>query len=99
MKKRRVYSEEFKREAVAMCKVAGARKSGVARNLGISSNTLYQWHMKYDSTDVEPDGSISSNVDLKRLVRENKRLTLELEILKKAIGIFSQELPKGTDLS
>lgn len=80
-----------------MCKVAGARKSGVARNLGISTNTLYLWLKKYDSPDGDSVVSIrNDNADLKRLINENKKLAVELEILKKGIGIFSQKLPTDT---
>lgn len=97
--KRRVYSEDFKIEAVAACLEPGANKSSIARNLELSLNTLHNWINKYgqkDSRNIDL-GSSANSVDadnrLKFLEKENKRLALELEILKKALGILTKELP------
>lgn len=98
--KRRVFTEEFKIEAVEMCLQPGANKSAIARNLGVNLNNLYFWLREYNSKDskvASSKGSLDSDKQFKHLEKENKRLALELEILKKAIGIFSKGLPGDTE--
>lgn len=47
MREQRVYSAEFKNQAIEMAMQPGAIKSGVARSLGISVSTLSGWIIKY----------------------------------------------------
>ena len=41
--KRRVYSEEFKREAVGMVQTGGRTQAQIAESLGISLSALNRW--------------------------------------------------------
>lgn len=91
---RRVYRDEFKSEAVKLAQRAGVPMSHTAKELGINAELLRRWVKEYG---VRGDGSRgmtpeehSENV---RLRRELKRLTEERDILKKAMGIFTRELP------
>ena len=43
MVEQRVYSEEYKAQAVEMAMQPGVTKAGVSRSLGINSNTLAGW--------------------------------------------------------
>jgi len=88
------YSEEFRKEAVCLAQEGSVSMAQVARELGVNHNTLYNWVEKYG---VKPDRSVGDDEDLaaenKRLRRELKRAELERDILKKAVSIFSKELP------
>jgi transposase len=94
MKKRRKYTAEFKEEAVKLITEQGYQVAEAARNLGINASMLGRW-----KREVEGDGpGVSGNGDLKtmqaemtRLRKENKRLKLEREILKKAAAFFARE--------
>ena len=44
MGKRRKYSSEFKREAVALASDPGLTKSQIARELGINASLLGRWN-------------------------------------------------------
>jgi transposase len=87
---RKVYTEEFKREAIRLAKERG-NIAATARDLGISDNTLQGWKLQMDKT---PDNPFPGNgnprdQELASLQRELARLKEENEILKKAVGIFT----------
>lgn len=94
-KKRRQFTKEFKIEAVRMVVEEGRRVSEVARELGISEALLGRWKKKFEEGKIDPfpgKGRLSpEDEELRRLRRENKRLRMEHEILKKAVAIFSEE--------
>ena len=88
------YTDDFKREAVRLFTVEGLSRKRVARDLGISLGTLRDWIHK-----LAPDGPVVSDKlpeaeQLRQLKRENERLRMERDILKKAVGIFSQTPPR-----
>ena len=89
-KKRRQYTKEFKIEAVRLIVEEGRRISEVARGLGISENLLHRWNKKYEEGKIEPfpgKGRLSpEDEELRQLRRENKRLRMERDILKKAVA-------------
>jgi transposase len=93
-RKRRSYNSEFKAEAVRLAEQGDIPAAQVARNLGIRPELLYKWISQYGK---KPDGKPSITPDehdeLIRLRREFKRVEMERDILKKAIGIFTKELP------
>jgi transposase len=87
---RRSYTEEFKREAVALVEKTGNR-SQVARELGIHMGLLKKWQEKINSNPDRPFPGKGNpqDIELHQLKKENARLKEEVEILKKAVGIFS----------
>ncbi|HOP81005.1 MAG TPA: transposase [Armatimonadota bacterium] len=94
--KRRQYSDEFKSEAVRMAENGEIPMSQVASNLGINAEMLRRWVRQF-GTKPNVDGARNLKPDehseLIRLRRELKRVTEERDILKKAMGIFTRELP------
>ena len=94
-KNRRQYTKEFKIEAVRLIVEEGRPISEVARELGIGENLLHRWKKKSEEGKIDPfpgQGRLSpEDEELRRLRRENKRLRMEHEILKKAVAIFSEE--------
>lgn len=87
----RRYPEEFKREAVGLVR-QGRSLRDVAESLGCSDQSLRIW-VKQAEVDVgERDGVTSGErEELRRLRRENARLTQEREILKRAAVFFAAE--------
>jgi transposase len=87
---RKSYTEEFKREAVALMEQSG-NKSKTARNLGIHVGLLKKWQEKLNGHPDRPFPGKGNpqDVELARMKKENARLKEEVEILKKAVGIFS----------
>ena len=93
--KRRKYTKEFKEEAVKLVTEQGYRISETARNLGINENMLSRWKQdqlrEKENNDFEPNGKSLLEIENRRLRKENKRLQMEREILKKAAAFFAKE--------
>ena len=95
---RRKYDRDFILQAVKMAQESG-NISETSRNLGIHENLLYTWKRKQEA---DPENAFPGKGHLKPLEEENRRLKRELErtqrerdILKKAVGIFSEPPPRG----
>lgn len=85
---RRVYSDEFKAEAVQMM-LDGHSAASVAENLGLSSTQcLYRWKAKLVREGGPAAASLESRV--RELEDELRRVERERDVLKKALAIFSQ---------
>ena len=87
---RRVFTEEFKRDAVRLLKERG-NTALVARDLGIHESVLSRWKKKLETSPEHPFPGQGNPQDpeLAQLKRENARLREGNEILKKAVGIFT----------
>ncbi len=93
-KKRRSFSKEFKLEAVKLVKTGGLSVSAAAQDLGICETSLRRWVHQHEVDHGEgPEGAMSSQEkeELRRLRRDNRRLRMEREILKKATAFFAKE--------
>jgi transposase len=86
------YSEEFRREAVRLLKTSGRSAPELARELGVSAQSLRNWRYRYGEAGARPDGLASEErEELLRLRRENRILAEEREILRKAAAFFAKE--------
>ena len=95
MKKRvrRKYSDEFKAEAVNLVTDQGYKIVEAARNLVIHDGVLKRWINQQSPEVVHVSQSTPKlQAELKQLRRENERLRMEREILKKAAAFFAKEL-------
>ncbi len=93
----RRYDREFKENAVALVE-SGKEIKEVARDLGISHWSLKNWcklaKAGKDQTQVGTmDGESCSQREIRRLRQENDYLRRQREILKKALGIVSADVP------
>ncbi len=86
------YSPEFRQQMVELMK-AGRTPEELSREFEPTAQTIHSWVKQSDvDTRVRSDGLTSSELEeLRRLRRENKRLRVEREILKKAAAWFAQE--------
>lgn len=94
--KNRSYSKEFKEQAVRLSYQRDNLKD-LANELGIQVNRIYDWRKKYPYLSPEPS-SLSEDAEVKLLRKQLKDKELELEILKKAIHIFSKKDGSSTNL-
>ncbi|WP_328901513.1 transposase [Streptomyces sp. NBC_00441] len=90
------YSAEYKRDAIELVRSSGRTVTEVARELGVSSESLRGWVKKARAAESAPatpapQGEDDRDEELKRL----RKLTVEqaktIEILKKATAFFAKE--------
>lgn len=89
------YPEEFRHDAVELCRASGRPIADVARSLGITDSTLHNW-LKADrdarQRAEDPDAlSESERDELRRLRKENLELRTDKEILRKAAAYLARE--------
>jgi transposase len=88
------YPKEFKQTAVELALSNSEKPIQVlAKELGIHQNTLYVWIQNYKKSNnlIEVSYKPSQEDELKRLRKENARLKMECDILKKATAYFAKE--------
>ena len=88
------YPDDFKREAVRLVTDEGQSRKRVARDLGISTGALRDWIYRLASDGPVVSDKLPEAEQLRQLKREVERLRMERDILKKAVGIFSQTPPR-----
>ena len=85
------YPPQFRREAVVLVR-SGVPLKQVAADLGVSEQTLRNWRRRGDIEAGRAEGLTSDErEELRRLRRENRRLTQEREILRAAAAFFARE--------
>ena len=93
--KRRIYDDEFKRDAVRLVAHNSYGVSETARRLGINAKLLGRWKRE---AETRANGAFSGNGhvspesdEMSRLRKENQRLRMERDILKKTVVFFANE--------
>jgi transposase len=93
-RRKRRFSEEFKRDAVRLIVEEGYTFKSAATAVGVSDQSLRAWHAKF-APPPEPCGEHATVAELReenqRLRKQLKRAELEREILKKATAYFAKE--------
>ena len=93
---RKKYDEQFRRNAVALCRSSGRPLSEIAAELGVSHWNLRDWLRGGTHKKVAPPASPAEmQREMTRLRKDNERLQARCEVLKKALGILSE--PPGND--
>jgi len=92
---RRVYSREFKHEAVQLVTMRGVSAAQAARDLDVHATVLRRWVKEFGSSgsDAFPGKGMMTPDDeeLRRLRREVTKLKAERDILKKAAAYFARD--------
>ena len=95
------FTDEFKREAVALLVSSGRPLTQIAGELGIAPSMLRNWRgrggarntgltLRPNTPAPDPHSVPDPAVEISRLRRENDRLRMERDILKKTVAIFSE---------
>ncbi len=92
---RRRFTRAFKLRAVQLTRKPGMSVRSAATELNVPENTLYRWVREFDryGDDAFPGNGRSRAAadELTRLRRENARLALEIEILRKAAAWMKKQ--------
>ena len=102
-KTRRKFSREFKLRAIELS-YDRASITSLAKELDVRPELIYRWRSEFKadksgSFPGEGNESLSPEaLEIRQLKKELKTSKLELEILKKAIGIFSTRDGISTNL-
>lgn len=94
---RKIYSREFKLEALRLLETSGKSKAQIERDLDLGAGTLTRWEQKYAAEGRQAEqafpgqGHLPPEQDrLRQLEREIEILRQERDILKKAVAIFAR---------
>ncbi len=96
----RIYTDEFKQEALQLLKTSGKSAQQLERELGITQGMLVKWRDRYQlratpvgEVQLEPSDLEAAKREIRRLEKELREVTEEREILKKVVSIFSKPRP------
>lgn len=93
-RKRRAFTPEFKAEAVRLCRVGDRTIAQIAGDLDLTETALREWVKRsdIDAGKGPPEAlTTAEREELAKLRRDNKRLTMERDILKAAATFFAKE--------
>ena len=86
------YPPEFKSEVVRLVRSSDKSVSQLAKELGVSDNSLRSWVRQAEIDEGNREGlTTDEREELKRLRRENKVLKQERDFLKRAAAFFARE--------
>jgi len=95
MGRKNSYTEEYKREAVALVMSSDSSLSEIATNLGLNYKTLYNWVKEAmpesQSTQAGKSKIKELETELRSVRRELKQTRQERDILKKAAAYFASQ--------
>ena len=86
------YPPEFRAEALKLARSSDKPLSEIARDLGVSAESLRNW-LKQERVDAGEREGITTDEreELRRLRKENRVLKEEREVLRKATAFFAAE--------
>ncbi len=89
------YTKEFKQDAVNLVTEQGYSANEAGRRLGVGQSNVSRWVREFRKEQEEgSEGGIPRKeleAEVKQLRKENQRLQMEREILKKAAAFFAKE--------
>jgi transposase len=88
---RRDFTDEFKNDAIKLVTEQGYSAIEVGRRLGINHSNVSRWVREHRRRLENPANTQDLEAEVKQLRKENKRLLMEREILKKAAAFFANE--------
>ena len=89
---RRKYTREFKLSAVKLVNEQGYTIPEAAKSLGVDANSVRYWVKQLSGEPgCKPAGDGALVAEIQKLRKENARLLMERDILKKAAAFFARE--------
>jgi transposase-like protein len=91
---RRNFTSEFKADVVRLCREGGENPKDVSERLDLTESAVRKWIKQAKVDAVGGTTEVLSSVEreeLQQLRRDNKRLQMERDILKKAATFFAKE--------
>ena len=90
---RRAFTPEFKAEIVELCQRGDRSIGQIARDFDLTETAVRDWVKQAErDAGTRTDGLDSDErAELARLRRENRRLSEDVEILKRATAFFAKE--------
>ena len=89
--RRRQYDDALKKDVVNMVVHQGRNVQEVSESLGIKANLVHRWKREYLDASPSSNSSAAPTEDVLSLQKRIRDLEMERDILKKALGIFSQK--------
>jgi len=89
-KNQKSYTLEFKQQIVDLYNADGKSYPQLEREYGVNRSTLSNWVKQFSPIKVSEEETVTLK-EYKALQKENQRLKIENEILKKATAIFAKE--------
>jgi transposase len=86
---RKKFSPEFKDQVLLRAEKDGVAQ--VAKDLGIHESMIYSWRSKKKIGGTSLENQKVQQMEMARLRRENERLTMECDFLKKAAAYFAKD--------
>jgi transposase len=86
------YTDEFKRDVLAMVAEGTRSIARIERDLDLTPGLVYKWQQRYrvQETALQPSEVRAEQAELRRFKRELEIVKQERDILKKAIRVFSR---------
>ena len=89
---RKVYTTEFKEQAVKLSYVSSKSVAETAADLGLPTNMLHRWRREGKKGGrVFPGHGKARDEEMAELKKQLKRAELERDILKKAVSFFAAQ--------
>lgn len=86
------FPPEFKRDVVTVARPGDLTVIEVAADFDISPTSVQRWMRQADIDDGVKDGlTTAEQAEVVRLRRENRRLEMEVEILRRATAYFAKD--------
>ena len=93
-RRRRKFTAEFKADVVRLCRAGDESIAEICRRLDLTETAVRRWvsQAEVDEVGGTPEAlTTAEREELAQLRRENRRLTMERDILKKATAFFAKE--------
>ena len=88
------FTQEFKTEAIKLVTEQGYTQTKAGKSLGIDPKNLSRWIQDQNQLKLPAKNALQLTQEQEELIRlrkENKRLLMERDILKKAAAFFANE--------
>ena len=87
---RRIFTDEFKLEAIRLVEETDKTMAQVSRDLGINNNLIGRWKKEFSDRKIEATQIDDKDAEIRRLKAELRDLKEDHDIVKKAAAYFAK---------